>query len=83
MPQMDGIEVLDQLLALYDTPVVMISGHGNIDTAVDAIKRGAYDYISKPLDLNRLLITIRNAMEKSTLVKKPKCLSAKLAKPMR
>ncbi len=80
MPQMDGIEVLDQLLALYDTPVVMISGHGNIDTAVDAIKRGAYDYISKPLDLNRLLITIRNAMEKSTLVKETRVLKRKVSK---
>ena len=48
-----------------DTPVIMISGHGNIDTAVEAIKKGAYDFLEKPLDLNRLLITIRNAMDKS------------------
>lgn len=80
MPQMDGIEVLDKLLALYDTPVVMISGHGNIETAVDTIKRGAYDYIAKPLDLNRLLITIRNAMEKSSLVKETKVLKRKVSK---
>lgn len=80
MPQMDGMEVLDKLLAMNDTPVVMISGHGNIETAVDAIKRGAYDYISKPLDLNRLLITIRNAMEKSTLVKETRSLKRKVSK---
>jgi two-component system, NtrC family, nitrogen regulation response regulator NtrX len=80
MPQMDGIEVLDKLLLMNDTPVVMISGHGNIETAVDAIKRGAYDYISKPLDLNRLLITIRNAMEKSSLVKETRVLKRKVSK---
>lgn len=80
MPQMDGIEVLDKLLAMNDTPVVMISGHGNIETAVDAIKRGAYDYISKPLDLNRLLITIRNAMEKGKLVNETKVLKRKVSR---
>ncbi len=80
MPQMDGIEVLDKLLTMSDTPVVMISGHGNIETAVDAIKRGAYDYIAKPLDLNRLLITIRNAMEKSSLVKETRNLKRKVSK---
>lgn len=80
MPQMDGIEVLDRLMAINDTPVVMISGHGNIETAVDAIKRGAYDYIAKPLDLNRLLITIRNAMEKSSLIKETKVLKRKVSK---
>jgi DNA-binding NtrC family response regulator len=80
MPQMDGIEVLDKLLAMSDTPVVMISGHGNIETAVDAIKRGAYDYISKPLDLNRLLITIRNAMEKGNLIKETRVLKRKVSK---
>lgn len=80
MPQMDGMEVLDQLLTLYDTPVVMISGHGNIETAVETIKRGAYDYIAKPLDLNRLLITIRNAMEKSSLVKETRVLKRKVSK---
>ncbi len=80
MPQMDGMEVLDKLLGMSDTPVVMISGHGNIETAVDAIKRGAYDYIAKPLDLNRLLITIRNAMEKSSLVKETRTLKRKVSK---
>jgi len=65
MPDTDGIELLPQLLELHpDTPVVMISGHGNIDTAVEAIKKGAYDFIEKPLDLNRLLITIRNALDR-------------------
>lgn len=80
MPLMDGIEVLDKLLTMSDTPVVMISGHGNIETAVDAIKRGAYDYIAKPLDLNRLLITIRNAIEKSNLVKETRVLKRKVSK---
>jgi DNA-binding NtrC family response regulator len=61
-------------------PVVMISGHGNIDTAVEAIKKGAYDFIEKPLDLNRLLITIRNAMDKSTLVTETKNLKKKVNK---
>jgi two-component system, NtrC family, nitrogen regulation response regulator NtrX len=69
MPKMDGIEALERLQILSpETPVVMVSGHGNIETAVDAVKKGAFDYISKPPDLNRMLITIRNAMEKSELV---------------
>ncbi len=81
MPGMDGIEVLEQLTELApDSPVVMISGHGNIDTAVDSIKKGAYDFIEKPLDLNRLLITIRNAMDKSTLVSETKILKKKVSK---
>ncbi len=81
MPGMDGIEVLEQLnLIAPDTPVVMISGHGNIDTAVESIKKGAYDFIEKPLDLNRLLITIRNAMDKSTLVSETKILKKKVSK---
>lgn len=80
MPQMDGIEVLEALLKLCDTPVVMISGHGNIETAVEAIKKGAYDYISKPLDLNRLLITLRNALDKSRLVTETKALKRKVSK---
>jgi two-component system, NtrC family, nitrogen regulation response regulator NtrX len=63
-----------------DSPVVMISGHGNIDTAVESIKKGAYDFIEKPLDLNRLLITIRNAMDKSTLVNETKILKKKVSK---
>lgn len=69
MPKLDGIEALERLQILSpETPVVMVSGHGNIETAVDAVKKGAFDYISKPPDLNRMLITIRNAMEKSELV---------------
>ena len=69
MPKMDGIEALERLQILApDLPVVMVSGHGNIETAVDAVKKGAFDYISKPPDLNRMLITIRNAMVKSELV---------------
>jgi DNA-binding NtrC family response regulator len=79
MPDIDGIELLPQLLQVHpDTPVVMISGHGNIDTAVESIKKGAYDFIEKPLDLNRLLITIRNAMDKSTLVTETKTLRKKV-----
>jgi two-component system, NtrC family, nitrogen regulation response regulator NtrX len=81
MPGMDGIEVLEQLNELNpDVPVIMISGHGNIDTAVESIKKGAYDYIEKPLDLNRLLITIRNAMDKSNLVTETKILKKKVNK---
>jgi len=81
MPGLDGIEVLAQLNDLAaDTPVVMISGHGNIDTAVDSIKKGAFDYIEKPLDLNRLLITIRNGMDKSSLVTETKNLKKKVNK---
>ena len=81
MPGLDGLEVLERMMVLApDTPVVMISGHGNIDTAVDSIKKGAFDYIEKPLDLNRLLITIRNAMDKSTLVTETKILKKKVNK---
>jgi len=80
MPQMDGIEVLQEIEKISDTPVVMISGHGNIETAVEAIKKGAYDYIAKPLDLNRLLVTIRNAMDKSVLVAEAKSLKRQVSK---
>ena len=80
MPQMDGIEVLEHILKTSDTPVVMISGHGTIETAVEAIRKGAYDYISKPLDLNRLLITLRNAMDRSRLVTETKVLKRKVSK---
>lgn len=81
MPGMDGIEVLGYLTELApDTPVVMISGHGNIDTAVESIKKGAFDYIEKPLDLNRLLITIRNALDKSNLVTETKNLKKKVSR---
>jgi len=80
MPGMDGMEVLDHLLSKTDTPVIMISGHGNIDTAVEAIKKGAFDYIAKPLDLNRLLVTIRNAMDKASLITETKTLKRKVSK---
>ncbi len=81
MPGMDGIELLEKISALNgDVPVVMISGHGNIDTAVEAIKKGAFDFIEKPLDLNRLLITIRNAMDKSTLVTETRVLKRKVSR---
>ena len=81
MPEMDGIEVLEKIFEQSaDTQVIMISGHGNIDTAVQAIKMGAYDFIEKPLDLNRMLITIRNAMDKSTLITETKVLKKKVNK---
>jgi DNA-binding NtrC family response regulator len=80
MPQMDGLEVLDHILAEYETPVIMISGHGTIETAVEAIKKGAFDYIAKPLDLNRLLVTIRNALDKSLLLSETKVLKKKVSK---
>jgi DNA-binding NtrC family response regulator len=72
MPEMDGIEVLEKLQEQTDCPVVMISGHGTIDTAVEAIKKGAYDFVVKPPDLNRLLITLRNAIDKRDLVTQTK-----------
>ncbi|MBR3698364.1 MAG: sigma-54-dependent Fis family transcriptional regulator [Bacteroidales bacterium] len=74
MPDMDGIEVLEQVKSICDTPVIMISGHGTIDTAVDAIKKGAFDFIQKPPDLNRLLITVRNALDKQSLSTENKAL---------
>ena len=74
MPDMDGIEVLEQVKAVSDTPVIMISGHGTIDTAVEAIKKGAFDFIQKPPDLNRLLITVRNALDKRNLSTENKAL---------
>jgi len=79
MPKMDGIEFLDKAgEANPDVPVIMISGHGTIETAVEAVKKGAYDYISKPPDLNRLLITIRNAMDRTNLVTETKVLRRKV-----
>lgn len=81
MPNMDGIEVLGKLFEIAtDVPVIMISGHGNIDTAVESIKKGAYDFIEKPLDLNRLLVTIRNALDKSTLITETKKLKKRVNK---
>jgi DNA-binding NtrC family response regulator len=81
MPKVDGLEVLDRVIEnATDVPIVMISGHGNIETAVEAVKKGAYDFIAKPLDLNRLLVTIRNAMDKSKLVTETKVLKKKVSK---
>ncbi len=81
MPKMDGMEVLSKLSELSpDTPIVMMSGHGTVETAVEAIKNGAFDFILKPLDLNRLLVTIRNAMDRSQLITETKVLKKKLNK---
>jgi DNA-binding NtrC family response regulator len=81
MPKMDGMEVLERVqLICPDVPIIMISGHGDIDTAVETVKKGAFDYISKPPDLNRLLITIRNALDKSSLVSETKVLKKKITK---
>jgi DNA-binding NtrC family response regulator len=81
MPKMDGMEALERIqMIAADTPVIMISGHANIDSAVEAVKKGAFDFISKPPDLNRMLITIRNAMDKSSLVTEKKVLQRRVAK---
>lgn len=81
MPNKDGIEVLEDIFKLgTDVPVIMISGHGNIDTAVESIRKGAYDFIEKPLDLNRLLVTIRNAMDRTSLIKETKTLKRQVSK---
>jgi two-component system, NtrC family, nitrogen regulation response regulator NtrX len=81
MPKVDGIEFLEKAREINnDVPIIMISGHGNIDTAVEAVKKGAYDYISKPPDLNRLLITLRNALDKQSLVAETKVLKRKVSK---
>ena len=81
MPKMDGMEALERVsLLASDTPVIMISGHANIDTAVDAVKKGAFDFISKPPDLNRMLITVRNAMDKSSLITETKVLQRKVSR---
>ncbi len=81
MPKLDGIEFLQKAGEINpDVPIIMISGHGNIETAVEAVKKGAYDFISKPPDLNRLLITIRNAMDKSSLVTETKVLKRRVSK---
>lgn len=84
MPEMDGIEFLENLKNEgVETPVVMISGHGNIDTAVECIKKGAFDFIEKPIDLNRLLVTVRNALEKVDLVTETKTLKKLVASKYR
>jgi len=81
MPKLDGIEFLEKAKEInQDVPIIIISGHGNIETAVEAVKKGAYDYISKPPDLNRMLITLRNAMDKNNLVAETKVLKRKVSK---
>src|SRR3989339_230648 len=81
MPEMDGMEVLEKVVKEYpDIQIVMISGHGNVDAAVKAVKLGAFDFIEKPLDLNRLLVTIRNATDRSELITETKTLRKKINK---
>jgi two-component system nitrogen regulation response regulator NtrX len=81
MPKMDGLEVLENIFQqTHDVQVIMISGHGTVDSAVEAIKKGAFDFIEKPLDLNRLLITIRNAMDKTSLISETRILKKKVAR---
>ncbi|HND94257.1 MAG TPA: sigma-54 dependent transcriptional regulator [Chitinophagaceae bacterium] len=81
MPKLDGLEFLQKAGEINpDVPIIMISGHGNIETAVEAVKKGAFDFISKPPDLNRLLITIRNAMDKGKLVTETKVLKRKVSR---
>ena len=81
MPHMDGVEVLERMMAINpEVPVIMISGHGDIHTAVDCLKKGAFDYLPKPPDLNRLLSTVRHALEKKTLVQEVKTLKKKVSK---
>jgi DNA-binding NtrC family response regulator len=81
MPKMDGIEFLEKSLEFNpDIPIIMISGHGTIETAVEAVKKGAFDYVAKPPDLNRLLITIRNALDRQTLVTETKVLKRKVSR---
>jgi hypothetical protein len=83
MPKLDGLEFLEKARQTNpDVPIIMISGHGNIDTAVEAVKMGAFDYISKPPDLNRLLITIKNACDRQKLVVETKTLRRKVNGPM-
>ncbi len=79
MPEMDGIEVLDRLVADgIESPVIMLSGHGDLETAVTCIKKGAFDFISKPPDINRILITIKNATDKANLVTQTRILKKKV-----
>jgi two-component system, NtrC family, nitrogen regulation response regulator NtrX len=80
MPNMDGVEVLEKLSSAgCEAAIIMISGHGSIDTAVECIKKGAFDFIQKPLDLNRILITLKNATDKTQLVKETKILKRKVS----
>ncbi len=79
MPKLDGMEFLNQVSGT-DSSIVMMSGHGTIETAVEAVKKGAYDFLAKPIDLNRLLVTVRNAMDKNSLVAETKTLKKKVSK---
>jgi two-component system nitrogen regulation response regulator NtrX len=79
MPGMDGIELLETLSSSHpELPIIMISGHGDIETAVESLKKGAFDYLQKPLDLNRVLVTVRNALDRNTLVEETKVLKKKI-----
>jgi two-component system nitrogen regulation response regulator NtrX len=79
MPKIDGMEVLEKAMQLYpDIKFIMISGHGNVDTAIEAVKKGAFDYIPKPPDLNKLLITIKNALDVKELSEETKILKSKI-----
>jgi len=81
MPKIDGLEVLEKIQTInYEIPIIIITGHGSVDTAVEALKKGAYDFLEKPLDLNRLLVSVRNAIEKKDLVKETKRLKRKINK---
>jgi DNA-binding NtrC family response regulator len=81
MPKLDGMEVLEKSISLgIDTPFIMISGHGNVETAVEAIKKGAYDFIQKPLDLNRILVTLRNALDRESIAQENITLKRKVSK---
>ncbi len=81
MPEIDGIEALPKLLEMQpDVPIIMLSGHGNIDTAVETIKLGAFDFLEKPVDLNRLLVTLKNALERKSLISETKVLKKKVSK---
>lgn len=83
MPGIDGIEALERMIAQgVESQIIMISGHGTVDTAVEALKKGAYDFIQKPLDLNRILVTLRNASDRSILVKETQALRKKVHKTL-
>lgn len=81
MPKLDGVELLQKLMDnKVNSAIIIMSGHGTIETAVDAVKNGAYDYLAKPIDLNRLLVSVRNALEKTDLVTETKVLKKKITK---
>ena len=81
MPKLDGMEVLEKAMEEgIDTPFIMVSAHGTIETAVEATKKGAFDFLQKPPDLNRLLVSLRNAIDKSSLVEETKVLKKKISK---